>query len=69
MVRAGMPSFRFVQNGMDYFDLHHTPDDTLDKIEPEALDQNVAAFTVFTWLTADSVVDFRRPVAVDHVGG
>jgi len=65
MVRAGLPSFRFVQNGMDYFDLHHTPDDTLDKIEPAALDQNVAAFAVFAWLTANSTVDFRRPASQD----
>ncbi len=60
MVRAGLPSFRFAQDGMDYFDLHHTPDDTLDKIEPAALDQNVAAFAVFAWLAADSTVVFRR---------
>jgi len=60
MVRAGLPSFRFTQDGMDYFDLHHTPDDTLDKIEPAALDQNVAAFVVFAWLAANSTVDFRR---------
>ena len=63
LVKAGMPSFRFTQNGMDYFDLHHTPDDTLDKIEPAALDQNTAAFAVFAWLVADSTVDFRRPAA------
>ena len=60
MVAAGLPSFRFVQDGMDYFDLHHTPDDTLDKIEPAALDQNVAAFAVFAWLAANSTVDFHR---------
>ncbi len=54
MVNAGMPSFRFVQDGSDYFDLHHTPDDTLDKIEPAAMDQNVAAFLVFSWLAANS---------------
>ena len=60
MVRAGLPSFRFTQDGMDYFDLHHTPDDTLDKIESAALDQNVAAFVVFAWLAANSTVDFRR---------
>jgi Zn-dependent M28 family amino/carboxypeptidase len=60
MVEAGMPTLRLVQNGMDYFDLHHTHDDTLDKIEAAALDQNVAAFAVFAWLAADSNVDFRR---------
>ncbi len=60
MVQAGMPSLRFTQNGMDYFDLHHTHDDTLDKIEAEALDQNVAAFAVFAWLVAESTVNFWR---------
>lgn len=54
MIQAGMPGFRFMQDGSDYFDLHHTPDDTLDKIEPSTLDQNVAAFVVFTWLAAES---------------
>jgi Zn-dependent M28 family amino/carboxypeptidase len=58
LVKAGMPSVRLDQDGTDYFDLHHTPDDTLDKINPHDLDQNVAAFVVFTWLAADSSVTF-----------
>ena len=32
------------QDGTRYFDLHHTPDDTLDKIDPAQLEQNVAAW-------------------------
>ncbi len=59
LVRAGLPSLSLRQNGMDYFDLHHTPDDTLDKISAADLDQNVAAFAVFAWLAADSSADFR----------
>ncbi|MCC6924734.1 M28 family peptidase [Novosphingobium sp.] len=34
------------QDGTRYFDLHHTPDDTLDKVDPVQLEQNVAAWTV-----------------------
>jgi len=34
------------QDGTDYFDLHHTADDTLDKIDKAKLRQNVAAWTV-----------------------
>ena len=34
------------QDGTRYFDLHHTPDDTLDKIDPEQLRQNVVAWTI-----------------------
>jgi carboxypeptidase Q len=33
------------QDGTRYFDLHHTPDDTLDKIDKAQLRQNVAAWT------------------------
>ena len=32
------------QDGTKYFDLHHTPDDTLDKIDKGELRQNVAAW-------------------------
>ncbi len=32
------------QDGTRYFDLHHTPDDTLDKIDPVQLAQNVEAW-------------------------
>ena len=42
------------QDGTDYFDLHHTPDDTFDKIDPAALAQNVAAYAVFAYLAADA---------------
>ncbi|MCB2056560.1 MAG: M28 family peptidase [Novosphingobium sp.] len=33
------------QDGTRYFDLHHTPDDTLDKVDPAQLAQNVEAWT------------------------
>lgn len=42
------------QDGTDYFDLHHTPDDTFDKIDPQAIAQNVAAYTVFAYLAASA---------------
>ncbi|HVL79161.1 MAG TPA: M28 family peptidase [Sphingomicrobium sp.] len=45
MIADGHPGVSLRQDGTDYFDLHHTPDDTLDKIDPEALRQNVAAWT------------------------
>lgn len=46
------------QDGTDYFDLHHTPDDTLDKIDPQALAQNTAAYAVFAYLAAQAEGDF-----------
>jgi len=45
MIEAGVPAVGLAQDGTDYFDLHHSPDDTLDKIDPAALRQNVAAWT------------------------
>lgn len=51
------------QDGSDYFDLHHTADDTLDKIDPAALAQNTAAYAVFAWLAADAEGDFGSAAA------
>jgi hypothetical protein len=45
MIAAGVPAVELSQDGTEYFDLHHTPDDTLDKVDPEDLRQNVAAWT------------------------
>jgi len=59
--RLGVPGLGLDQDGTDYFDLHHTPDDTLDKLTPAKLNQNVAAYTVFMWLAANTDADFRKP--------
>ena len=59
LITAGVPTLRLHQDGRDYFDLHHTADDTVDKLDAASLDQNVAAFAVFAWLVADSDVRFR----------
>ncbi|CAN5250684.1 M28 family metallopeptidase [soil metagenome] len=59
IVEAGVPVFGLNQDGTRYFDLHHTADDTLDKIDPAQMTQNVAAWTALVWLAADSDVDFR----------
>ncbi|QWP76704.1 M28 family peptidase [Lysobacter sp. K5869] len=54
----GLAWARLAQDGTDYFDYHHTPDDTLDKIDPKALAQNVAAYAVFAYLAASADGDF-----------
>ncbi|MGI2257754.1 M20/M25/M40 family metallo-hydrolase [Shewanella sp. GXUN23E] len=58
----GVPVASLRQDGRDYFDWHHTPNDTLDKIDPAALAQNVAAYAQFAWLMAQSEI-ILRPVA------
>ncbi len=54
----GMAWAWLAQDGTDYFNLHHTADDTLDKIDPQALAQNVAAYAVFAYLAAEADGDF-----------
>lgn len=58
--KAGMPSLNFAPDGSRYFDLHHTENDTLDKISPADLQQNTAVYTVFAWWAAQSGIDFRQ---------
>lgn len=41
------------QDGTRYFDLHHTPDDTLDKIDSAQLRQNVAVWTQVAGILAN----------------
>ena len=63
----GMPVVTLKQNGWDYFDLHHTADDTLDKINPANITQNVAAYAAFVWLVANMDGDLRA--AAPHADG
>jgi len=48
-----LPVIDLNQDGTRYFDLHHTPDDTLDKIDPAQLEQNVAAWTAVLGIVAN----------------
>ena len=61
--KDGVPFMDFGQDGTHYFDIHHTPDDTLDKVDPVELAQNIAVWASFAWLAADSDVDFRALTA------
>lgn len=54
LARLGVPLIDLQQDGSDYFNLHHTPDDTFDKIVPADLAQNVAAWTVTLALLANA---------------
>ncbi len=61
--KSGVPAISLRQDGLDYFDTHHTADDTLDKIDPRQLNQAVAVWSIFTYLAAASEVDFRSLAA------
>jgi Zn-dependent M28 family amino/carboxypeptidase len=58
--KVGMPWAQLAQDGTDYFDYHHTANDTLDKVNAKDLDQQVAAYAVMAYVAADSPVDFGR---------
>ncbi len=52
MIATGVAALDLRQDGMRYFDLHHTPDDTLDKVDRVQLNQNVAAWTAMLAVAA-----------------
>ncbi len=59
LFRGGVPAMRFQQEGTDYFDLHHTPDDTFDKINADDMAQNTAAFATMLWIASEAETNFR----------
>ena len=61
---AGAASFGLSLRSDDYFDLHHTPDDTFDKIEPARINQAAAAYTVFAWMAAQAPIHFGSGEAI-----
>jgi Zn-dependent M28 family amino/carboxypeptidase len=57
---AGVPVVELQQDASKYFDLHHTADDTLDKVDSADLDQVTGVAAAFTWGAADVVGDLGR---------
>jgi Zn-dependent M28 family amino/carboxypeptidase len=55
---VGMAAVSLHQDATRYFDWHHTANDTLDKIDPAQLQQNVAAYAVTAYLAAQADGDF-----------
>jgi len=53
MVPAGVPTLGLVTDGRTYFDIHHTDADTLDKVDPAALADDVAAVAALAYVVAD----------------
>jgi hypothetical protein len=60
IAKLGMPWAQLSQDGTQYFDYHHTANDTLDKVDAKDLDQQAAAYAVLAYLAAESRVDFGR---------
>ena len=54
MEKAGVPAFAPIQDSRFYFNYHHTPADTLDKIVPKELAENSAIVAVFAYAMANA---------------
>jgi Zn-dependent M28 family amino/carboxypeptidase len=50
---AGVPGFEPLLDARHYFDIHHTPADTLDKVDPKNLQRMVATMAVLAFHIAD----------------
>ncbi len=51
---AGVPGFEAILDGRHYFDYHHSPADTLDKVDPKNLQHMVATLGVLSFYLADA---------------
>ena len=56
----GVPVMDVATDASEYFDYHHTQNDTFDKIHPQQLRQNVAAYATIAFLAAQPGADFGR---------
>ncbi len=61
--RLGMPLLEPGLDGTNYFDVHHSANDTLAQVDPQALRQSVAAFAVSVWLGAQYPGSWERVTA------
>ena len=57
---AGVPLFSPIQDASRYFDVHHSADDTFDKIDREELNTGVAAVAALAYALADSEAPLER---------
>jgi len=55
-----VPELALSQDASSYFDYHHTANDTPDKIDAKAMDQNVAVFAALAYAVAEMPGDLGR---------
>jgi hypothetical protein len=56
----GVPAFAPIQDTRKYFDYHHTSADTLDKVNPQELRENIAVVSVLSYALATMNQDLPR---------
>jgi len=57
---AGMPAVNFGMEPTNYFDFHHTSNDSLDKVDMPAITHNTAIYAMFAWMAAIVDVDYKK---------
>jgi Zn-dependent M28 family amino/carboxypeptidase len=57
---AGVPTIEVRQDASRYFDIHHTANDTADKLDAGALAQVASAFAEVAWRASELPGDFGR---------
>src|SRR5947207_2588885 len=60
MEKGGVPAFSPMQDSRFYFNYHHTPADTLDKIVPRELQENAAVVAVAAYAVANAEQSLPR---------
>jgi hypothetical protein len=54
VTEKGVPGFAPIQDSRYYFNYHHTPADTFDKVNPRELGENAAVMLVTAYALADA---------------
>lgn len=65
---AGVPTMDLRHDMRVYFDVHHTMNDTLAKVDPDELTQSVAAYAAFVYAATYGGVDFGRHPSLSDQG-
>lgn len=64
LVEQGVPGIAHRTASGPYFDLHHSPADTFDKVDPGDLAANVAAVAALAWAIAEEEAPLAVPAVV-----
>jgi carboxypeptidase Q len=60
LLPSGVPSLGLLLDATDYFDYHHTANDTFDKIDSRVLDRSTAAIAAAAWILANAPEPLER---------
>jgi Zn-dependent M28 family amino/carboxypeptidase len=69
LLALGVPVCDLDTDAAEYFDYHHTANDTFDKVDPLLVRRNVACYAVLAWLAADLEAGLGRAPLGARTGG